>query len=632
MPPLRSLDLFSGIGGITHALRGLGIAPEAYCELNPHAVDVLRERMRVGDLPTAVVHPDVTTLSSKHFKTKIDLIAAGFPCFVAGTLVLTRRGYVPIEDVLEDDLLMTHTGAFREIVNTQRKVYDGGMCEVTVVGHSRPVVCTEEHPFYARRRTATDPPAWVPAKDLTRNHEVGFKINTESAVACDKTPDEWFALGYCLGHGAWEDGRLRFTSRVKHEVALAKLEDYRPVDKPETVDGEVPEWMQSAPRDALMYFIDGYQCEETGRRSSVGISLALQRMCAKVNSPGDEYAWFRIGDVVRSRAAAEGTVVYNFQVDVDDSYVVEPNVAVHNCTGFSVAGERKGFDNPGTGLYGHVVRLIDELDPPLVFLENVASIRSQGLDRVAETLHARGYTASWVTLYGYNVGCPQYRHRWFCLAAKRGYAGGTLRLEGPYRKFDWSEEPVPRMVVDQRPVRGSERWALLGNSVIPDVVRWAFLYLYTGSVWSANRVLDAESWTFAAPDPERIVSKRRGVAGMVDDMGKNRTILPPEGLLGPTAEMRLTLDPDAYDAKTKNPKQTQEKLPAVVHKKMWSTPRYKGGYGTRVITDRTSHDLGTQLRFEARTPDHLRDGVPNPDFIEWLMGFERGWTIRSLHI
>ncbi len=85
MPVLRSLDLFSGIGGMTHALRGLA-RPVAYCEVEPFAQDVLRANMRRKWLPTAPICPDVRALDAAWLKAQgvraadVDLITAGFPC------------------------------------------------------------------------------------------------------------------------------------------------------------------------------------------------------------------------------------------------------------------------------------------------------------------------------------------------------------------------------------------------------------------------------------------------------------------------------------------------------------------------------------------------------------------------
>jgi site-specific DNA-cytosine methylase len=45
VPPLRSLDLFSGVGALTLSLKGVA-EPVAYCEISSPAVAVLTHQMR----------------------------------------------------------------------------------------------------------------------------------------------------------------------------------------------------------------------------------------------------------------------------------------------------------------------------------------------------------------------------------------------------------------------------------------------------------------------------------------------------------------------------------------------------------------------------------------------------------
>jgi site-specific DNA-cytosine methylase len=77
MYTMKSLDLFSGIGGFTLALKDVGVTPVMYCECDAAAQRVLRDAMARGDLPKAPIHSDVRTLQvSRH----VDMITAGFPC------------------------------------------------------------------------------------------------------------------------------------------------------------------------------------------------------------------------------------------------------------------------------------------------------------------------------------------------------------------------------------------------------------------------------------------------------------------------------------------------------------------------------------------------------------------------
>ena len=76
---LRSLDLFTGTGGIAYALRG-GIAkPAAYCEVSPDARAILAGNMDRGFVHRAPVEEDVVKLDPADYRG-VDLIAGGFPC------------------------------------------------------------------------------------------------------------------------------------------------------------------------------------------------------------------------------------------------------------------------------------------------------------------------------------------------------------------------------------------------------------------------------------------------------------------------------------------------------------------------------------------------------------------------
>jgi DNA (cytosine-5)-methyltransferase 1 len=77
---LNGLDLFSGIGGLSYALRQW-ITPKVYCEIEPYCQGVLLSRMEDGEIPTAPIWDDVATLDAETFNLRdIDIIYGGFPC------------------------------------------------------------------------------------------------------------------------------------------------------------------------------------------------------------------------------------------------------------------------------------------------------------------------------------------------------------------------------------------------------------------------------------------------------------------------------------------------------------------------------------------------------------------------
>lgn len=76
---LNGLDLFSGIGGLTLALKPW-VETVAYCENDRYAQSVLLQRMWSGDLDEAPIWDDVRTLRGEHLEIPIDIIYGGFPC------------------------------------------------------------------------------------------------------------------------------------------------------------------------------------------------------------------------------------------------------------------------------------------------------------------------------------------------------------------------------------------------------------------------------------------------------------------------------------------------------------------------------------------------------------------------
>jgi hypothetical protein len=165
------------------------------------------------------------------------------------------------------------------------------------------------------------------------------------------------------------------------------------------------------------------------------------------------------------------------------------------------------------------------------------------------------------------------------------------------------------------------RCAFLGNSVIPDVVRFAFLYLWTGS--RDVDVLQRTSWDFSLPTP--VGPKENPAHGTLVD-GQMMALAPPV-LPELSPDRRVLLDPGAYDyPSSRRQVHTLPKLTKPLYITTWATPRHGNVSPSRILTRRTRIDLPTQLRYAATTPDDVRGGIPNPQFLEWLMGFPLDWT------
>jgi len=94
------------------------------------------------------------------------------------------------------------------------------------------------------------------------------------------------------------------------------------------------------------------------------------------------------------------------------------------CQDISVAGNGSGLDGKRSGLVFEIFRLVGEIKPAFVFLENVSAIRTRGGERVVKELAGLGYDCRWDMLSAFDVGAPHKRERWFLL----GYANGGRQV------------------------------------------------------------------------------------------------------------------------------------------------------------------------------------------------------------
>ena len=117
------------------------------------------------------------------------------------------------------------------------------------------------------------------------------------------------------------------------------------------------------------------------------------------------------------------------------------------CQDLSVAGKRAGLAGQRSGLYWEIIRLVDELSPKYLVLENVPGLLSSNDGRdmgiVIGALTDRGYGVSWRVLDAQYFGVAQRHRRVFIVgcAGDNGAASAeilalseSLRGDTPTRK------------------------------------------------------------------------------------------------------------------------------------------------------------------------------------------------------
>jgi DNA (cytosine-5)-methyltransferase 1 len=104
------------------------------------------------------------------------------------------------------------------------------------------------------------------------------------------------------------------------------------------------------------------------------------------------------------------------------------------CTNVSLAGDGSGLDGPESGLWREVIRVVRDLRPRYLFVENVAALLGRGLDRVLGDLAESGFDAEWDCIPAAAVGAPHLRDRIWLVAYADDAGRGEQRRPEPARE------------------------------------------------------------------------------------------------------------------------------------------------------------------------------------------------------
>ena len=298
------------------------------------------------------------------------------------------------------------------------------------------------------------------------------------------------------------------------------------------------------------------------------------------------------------------------------------------CTGFSVTGHHQGVENEGSGLVNEMIRLIGECKPKFVFIENVPTIVTfQEFPTICEQIGRLGYRLVWTVLPASDLGAPHRRKRWWALCTRNDIQPGdvTIKLKSECNLvYDWSEEPVDRCIHVQQGTL--HRLFTLGNTLVPCVARVAFLALFTGLRMPFSSVISSTAWTNAdvASTAIRQGGQQKVHHGRWTEESGVVRIMPPRNDMQLERPREYTFDASLYQPANIKRQNKHPLLTDVVHMKFFATPRTLL-MGSVSMTRRTIWDLPTQFRFEKNTTGP-RDGVANPCFVEWMMGYPIDWT------
>ncbi|MFD5384324.1 DNA cytosine methyltransferase [Streptomyces sp. NPDC127074] len=176
------------------------------------------------------------------------------------------------------------------------------------------------------------------------------------------------------------------------------------------------------------------------------------------------------------------------------------------CQGISHNGHRLGLDDPRSGLWRNVAQAVDIIRPDEAYFENVAALKTRGLDVVSDHLNRLGYDLYWTITTAASVGAPHTRPRWFGYAAPG--VGITVEVPAPAPTV----EPVPRLLPTPKasdgPNGGPNQRDGAGNYYLPGIAvrldeQWRIPELghdYGPAIRRWERILGRPAPTPTTPD------------------------------------------------------------------------------------------------------------------------------------
>lgn len=356
MEKLKVFEAFAGYGSQSLALQNINADFEVVgiSEIDKYAIQGYYA-LHDNSIPN---FGDISKINPKDLP-QFDLFTYSFPCFVAGSKVLTDKGYKNIQDIEVGDYVLTHTNSYQKVTKTMNKlgwnIYELSLpcCE--------PIYATEEHPFYIRKKHSQ--PEWKLIRNIEEDDYVGIAIdpNIENKenflLSCSKF--------------STNDAYLYYVGQL--------IANYH--HKPYKIEINTIEVLN-----------DGFY--ENG------------------------IVWCPIYSVKKTDKIER---VYNLEVETDNSYTVN-NIIVHNCQDVSISGHKQGLIKGQTrsGLLYETERIIEAIRPKYLLLENVKNLVGKkfidDFQKWLEYLESLGYTNYWKVLNAKDYGIAQSRERVFVVS------------------------------------------------------------------------------------------------------------------------------------------------------------------------------------------------------------------------
>lgn len=196
-------SLFSGIGGAEIAAAWRGWDNLFHCDISEFGLRTLGYWF-----PNSTEYNDIKKTDFTPWRGRVDVLTGGFPCFVAGTPVLTRRGFIPIDLVQIGDHVLSADGEYHEVVTLMRHEAEE-LVTMRAQGMWTTLAATPNHPFYVRKKTRNGAaePEWLPLGECEQGDMIGYPIH--EGTDDSHSPAFWRLIGTWLADGWTYEGRRK---------------------------------------------------------------------------------------------------------------------------------------------------------------------------------------------------------------------------------------------------------------------------------------------------------------------------------------------------------------------------------------------------------------------------------------
>ena len=154
------------------------------------------------------------------------------------------------------------------------------------------------------------------------------------------------------------------------------------------------------------------------------------------------------------------SIIYNDVKDITKDKVKPVDVLIGGfpCQDISTAGKQKGVhDGEKSSLWWEMWRIVGDLRPRIVIMENVANIIRLGGADVVGSLAQIGYDCEWTIISARQFGAPHLRERWFGVAYSQSIRGDIHRGSTKESQENRKTRTDSRLIGEQYFGDGSKR-------------------------------------------------------------------------------------------------------------------------------------------------------------------------------